>query len=419
MKKKSVTLLISLFLLGKQFGFSQTPNVTVLNGGYFQVEYGCLDQSSLFVIDFPSYKVTGLTKDMTYSIVTTQATIFDHVEYNPIHFNKINDTQWKWESDVISTDSVYLVFQGTYSNWQIDASQWFTFRIGTPYPYRYSYKNVNVSIVAPYPAIEVSGSSLPCTNPVSFNLTNLPTYTTTTWVIKQGTTTKASGSGTTATANNLSNGSGEVTFTVYFDCNLNPLTFKKDFWLGKPILNSVTGPGTYPYEGCTNTEYSFSVSPFHDPLSQGVYTWSIIPSNGYIYPYYTNYAAITFYYAHPGYRVLANAQNACGTTYAETSIYIEDCYYYSISPNPASDIATITRVLATEDTNGKTTIMKSDGENTNCDIQILDYYGSLQYQAKKSGDSFTIPVNNLKDGNYTVKITNGNKTSNLKLVVKH
>jgi fibronectin type III domain protein/type IX secretion system substrate protein len=61
----------------------------------------------------------------------------------------------------------------------------------------------------------------------------------------------------------------------------------------------------------------------------------------------------------------------------------------------------------------------SDNENFDCSIQIIDYYGSLHYQATKSGDNFTIPVSNLKNGNYFVKITNGKKTFNLKLVVKH
>ena len=202
--------------------------------------------------------------------------------------------------------------------------------------------------------------------------------------------------------------SGEVATTNY-----------KYVWVGKQTLDDVTGPGYYPYEGCTNTEYSFSVSPLMDPLSQGTVTWSIIPSNGYIYPYYTNYAAITFYYPHAGYRVLANVQNACGTNYAETSIYIEDCYYFSISPNPASDIVTINRVSASEETDGKTIMMSSDDANTTCDIQIVDYYGSLHLQTTKSGDSFTLPVSNLKDGTYFVKITNGKKISNLKFVVKH
>ena len=190
-------------------------------------------------------------------------------------------------------------------------------------------------------------------------------------------------------------------------------------WVGKQTLDDVIGPGYYPYEGCTNTEYSFSVSPLMDPLSQGTLTWSIIPSSGYIYPYYTNYAAITFYYPHAGYRVLANIQNACGTNYAETSIYIEDCYYFSISPNPASDNVTINRVAACEENDVKTMMISSVNSNTTYDIQIVDYYGSLHLQTTKSGDSFTLPVSNLKDGTYFVKITNGKEISNLKFVVKH
>jgi hypothetical protein len=232
---------------------------------------------------------------------------------------------------------------------------------------------------------------------------------------------EVSGAGTTSYRVKAKSGSGKAWLRLQITTPSGEVatTGYKYLWVGKQTLDDVTGPGYYPYEGCTNTEYSFSVSPLMDPLSQGTVTWSIIPSNGYIYPYYTNYAAITFYYPHAGYRVLANVQNACGTNYAETSIYIEDCYYFSISPNPASDIVTINRVAASEETDGKTIMMSSDDANTTYDIQIVDYYGSLHLQTTKSGDSFTLPVSNLKNGNYTIQITNGNKTSNLKLVVKH
>ena len=120
-------------------------------------------------------------------------------------------------------------------------------------------------------------------------------------------------------------------------------------------------------------------------------------------------------YSASGYNVYARAQNSCGTgAYGSTNIWIHD--YWLLSPNPASDIVTITRVVSDKD---NTKVISSDSENTTCDIQILDYYGSLHYQTTKSGDSFTIPVSNLKNGNYFVKITDRNKTFNLKLVVKH
>ncbi len=200
--------------------------------------------------------------------------------------------------------------------------------------------------------------------------------------------------------------SGEVATTDY-----------KYFWVGKKSYD-VIGPGTYPYEGCTNTQYSFSVSPFIN-TSRDTLTWSIIPSSGYIYPYYTNYAAITFYYPHAGYRVIANINSICGTSHAETSIYIDECFDFLISPNPATDIITINRVAVCEATDGKIMMKSPDAVNATYDIQIVDYYGSIHLQATKSGDSFTLPVSNLKDGTYFVKISNGKKVFNLKLVVKH
>ncbi|MGI6340033.1 MAG: T9SS type A sorting domain-containing protein [Bacteroidales bacterium] len=46
-------------------------------------------------------------------------------------------------------------------------------------------------------------------------------------------------------------------------------------------------------------------------------------------------------------------------------------------------------------------------------MKIIDYYGTLHYQTTKSGDSFTIPVSGLKDGNYILQITIGDKISSL------
>jgi len=100
-------------------------------------------------------------------------------------------------------------------------------------------------------------------------------------------------------------------------------------------------------------------------------------------------------------------------------ISIEDDYgeRYSLSPNPASEIVTVT-VKNSVPTDDRTIDVTND-KNTIYSIRIFDYYGVLYYSATKSGTSFTLPVDNLTDGNYIIQISDGNKISNLKLVVKH
>jgi hypothetical protein len=84
-----------------------------------------------------------------------------------------------------------------------------------------------------------------------------------------------------------------------------------------------------------------------------------------------------------------------------------------MSPNPASEFVTISLKKSSEPELKKE---KSDAIYT---IRILDVYGNLKHSAIRSGDSFTLPVNNLVDGNYFLQIINGKKVSNLKLIVKH
>lgn len=207
----------------------------------------------------------------------------------------------------------------------------------------------------------------------------------------------------------------EITITAY------SLTVEttKTVWVGAPEVN-ITGPD----EGCTNTSHTFRAQPTNYLSNPTSYSyWGIDPNDGYISTSGNGeYAYITFYneYSVAGYDIEVKGTNTCGTgSFGYGNIWIYDCYYYVMSPNPASDIVTISRVLASEDTKGKTLLTGSVDTYTTSEIQILDYYGSLHLQTTKSGDSFTIPVSNLKDGTYLIKITNGNKTSSLKMVVKH
>jgi hypothetical protein len=188
-------------------------------------------------------------------------------------------------------------------------------------------------------------------------------------------------------------------------------------WIGTPVV-SVTGPD----EGYPNVQYTFQAhtadAATTDPFS---YTWDMYPYDGYISTSQGGnnaaYAYITFYhvYSASGYWVKARAHNSCGTgAYGQKNIWIHD--YWLLSPNPASDIVTITRVVSNED-NSK--VISSDSKNATFDIQIIDYFGSLHYQTTKTGDSFSIPVNTLKNGNYIIKVTNDKQTSNLILVVNH
>jgi len=89
-----------------------------------------------------------------------------------------------------------------------------------------------------------------------------------------------------------------------------------------------------------------------------------------------------------------------------------------LSPNPASESVTVTIQKSYSD-NCFSDRSVSDDAGEIYSVRIFDIYGSLIYASEASGDIFTIPVNNLKDGSYIVRITKDNKTINKQLVVQH
>jgi len=415
--KKILPFLMLLMLSNSLESFCQ-PSVYVFNNQYFEMEYGCITGLSTYEIDFMVFKITNLELDESYRIYPDTSTIFDETEYDfgmPDPWFRYSPTHWYWKSEA-TIDTVILGFSGYYSNLELGASEWIDFciHIYPSGPGDIGWANFN--IVEPDPPVEISGPSLPCSNPVSFNLVNMPTpYTSATWEIKQGEVTKASGSGSTASANNLTDGPAEVIFTIHFSCGLKDLTYKKDFWFGKPILNYVTGPD----EGYIYNTYTFYAYPQRNPLSQAEYTWILNPLlNNDVRPYY-DYADISFYDAWEGYQVVARAENTCGMTdWALTNITIyDDGERFLMSPNPASEIVTIT-VVKPSKSGIKTEETKSEDVNTIYTIRIIDFYGNLHYSTTRSGPSFTISVNNIKDGDYIVQINNGKRITNLRLVIK-
>jgi len=175
-------------------------------------------------------------------------------------------------------------------------------------------------------------------------------------------------------------------------------------WVGGPAV-TISGATS----GSVGNSYTYYEDPavYSNPTS---FIWTLSPpvDGNTIYGY--DYWANAVFYGDGGYyQIGCTPTNICGTgSMATTYIDIYDPDFYIISPNPASDIVTISVK--------KSSINSTDDSYM---LQVIDMYGSLFYTSTKSGDRFTFPVNNLKNGTYIVQITNDKKTSNLILVVKH
>ncbi|HPM02836.1 MAG TPA: T9SS type A sorting domain-containing protein [Candidatus Cloacimonadota bacterium] len=193
-----------------------------------------------------------------------------------------------------------------------------------------------------------------------------------------------------------------------------------DFYAGKPVFTSISGPSPYPVDkGCTGEQYTFWAYPARDPDSQSSYEWMVAPDyyNWYFQYQYYDWVTIVFNDPYDYYQVIARAINTCGPSNWVSTLndygYVEmmDCYYFSMYPNPASDYVTFTFNVRDKD--------KDYEIPSEFRIQIIDNAGITYFSTTKSGDSFTIPVTNLKDGNYIVIITFDKKFESIPLIIKH
>jgi hypothetical protein len=223
-------------------------------------------------------------------------------------------------------------------------------------------------------------------------------------------------------------------------------------------LQAQTQPPPYPlpipYQTSSFVNYSRDYSILRDssmfyPIRQGVivigrstyaynchafYTWECSPSSYAQNPEPNNArsALIAFnqlYY----YTLTATASNACGSRRYPQSIYVTG--YFSLSPNPASSNVTVTMLKGNNlgagqmftnnilsDSTVETMLIQPDPEvQTNIPViytvKIVNSFGSLLYSSKKSGDTFTIPVDNLSKGNYLVQISDGKTVSSQTLII--
>ncbi|WP_431209875.1 T9SS type A sorting domain-containing protein [Puia sp. P3] len=82
-----------------------------------------------------------------------------------------------------------------------------------------------------------------------------------------------------------------------------------------------------------------------------------------------------------------------------------------MSPNPASSQLNVNIT--------KTTLEKTSAGTTTYTVRIVDATGLEHHRSKQTSQSFTIPVCNLKNGNYILEITDGKTISSKPLIISH
>jgi len=254
----------------------------------------------------------------------------------------------------------------------------------------------------------------PLATNITWQLTPSSLFTTSNGVTHTANITRASGA----------NGLGKITYTFNMPSG-ESFTADKEFWVGVPIIRNVSGP-RYNQIGASAT-YPAIVDGINPASS---YNWNLTPGifNNYFNPGGLN--CYTTWYRAGEYVLTLNAQNTCPGTSATYyyPITVSVGNYLSVIPNPASDNVQVTvmktpNISSTLDSTSSFStknIMSSYQDLVKTyTIKIYNNFGTLFYSAKKAGDEFTIPVNNLKDGIYIIEANDGKESYKKQLVVRH
>ena len=267
--------------------------------------------------------------------------------------------------------------------------------------------SINRSTLSP----TMNGTSLLCASTnYTFSIFNCPPTNGINWS-KSSNINYVSGQETeTYVVNTSSSGSGwiEASFTPNSgECD--EITLHYNVSLGTPTV-TISGPS----EGFLGNSYTFYEYPVGGSYASS-FDWTLTPpyegNNIYNYDYWANAA----FYGYAGYfRIGCTPTNSCGTG-SMTTKYIEiyESFGLSISPNPASNEVTV-KVK-------QNTIDQSDNalDELDFEVSIYNIYGVIQSNKKYSGSTFSIPVYNLRDGNYIFKFDNGKTIITKQLIIKH
>ncbi len=215
--KKHLIIIAFLILSKPLSSYCQTlPQVSVIGSSIKDFEYKCYTPESNYSIELPIFNISNLEYNEIYNYFLTlyDPKAFGTATYETYPAFEPYGSYFKWVQQNKSTAEVDITFGGSYSTLELYSWEGMRFSINKqPYPSWGDTATASLHVVTP---MYISGSKLVCCYPTSFYLNAMPTYSSATWEIKQGSTTKCSGSGTTASASNLSNGNGVVIFTVNF-----------------------------------------------------------------------------------------------------------------------------------------------------------------------------------------------------------
>ena len=205
---------------------------------------------------------------------------------------------------------------------------------------------------------------------------------------------------------------------------------QKDMWVGPPVITNqkVDGGSYYPGMQICPGDHWLSVTPVG--YGAGTATWTVPP--GIVYFVGINTLDFTFPFDASSVAITTRSANTCGTG-PNASFYLTKKYYgcdrsygMTLYPNPASDNVTITMIenlplVEYSDSsinNLAITDVKADKPITYT-IHIYNSQSILLSTWTRSGNSFNIPLINIRDGTYIIEVSDGKNIYRQQLFVKH
>jgi subtilisin family serine protease len=301
------------------------------------------------------------------------------------------------------------------------------------------------------PAAVLSGSSQICTQG-TYTLDNLPAGATVIWSAAPSGVVSLQPNGSSVTLTKV--GSGKVTLSATIN---NSVTVTKDIWVG--AQTSFTGSASVNYLGMgTWNSYVSCTGPY-------IYQWWLRKANtGVASMCVSNDPELTLRSVAQGTAKLAQSAkppivnqpvsytifymflrvtDASGFQYdtpeqqiyaygkvdlvpalllkANNDIQVSDqVKSMEIFPNPASSEVKIS--VNPTSSSSLHVVSSNSSDNTNLNsysVNVIDVYGSIVYTDTKIAEQFTIPISKLRNGVYSVIVSDGTNTYQNKLIVKH
>lgn len=264
----------------------------------------------------------------------------------------------------------------------------------------------------------ISGPSQIC-DQGTYTIDNLPTGATVVWSATPSGVVLLQQNGNSVTLTKV--GSGQITLSATINNSYN--VTKSDIQVGtSPVFFNLYLTSC----SCAVIEVKVGESSYFAPDSPGLstndtdYWWGVTPPDASPTTYY--YGARLPYTAYVSglYTVSLSYKGACGwSTPVSQNFNFSDGSLLSLYPNPTSSEVTVSVKNSTTLESLSAITTSSTSSATSYSVKVVDVYGSIIYADTKIGKQFSIPTTALRNGVYSVIVSDGTNIYQNKLIVKH